>query len=210
MSEPLRALLLALGLFALTAAATPPTVSNVTMAVRCADPTMVDITFTLADDEGDSCWIFPFGHNPTTREYVPMTCFAVPPDGTLKTLGDMRFPPGTHTITWLPGGDWGTRNDFGSIVAYVRASDTGRIAPGRFLVIDLSAGSGAEAVYPYEYRTFVDVRQEVYRTSKLVLRELPDGSWAGVHEVTQEQYLRVTGLSPSKWPYPMRPVEQVS
>jgi formylglycine-generating enzyme required for sulfatase activity len=139
-----------------------------------------------------------------------MTCF-LKVNGTmwLNELATQRFAPGTHTLTWLPGGDWGDR-DFGQIVAYVRASDTGRCAPGRFLVIDLSVGANATS-YPKEYKDFVDVRQDVYKTDKLVLRELPNGSWAGVFEVTQRQYQLVTGLPPSSFNgNPKRPVEQVS
>ena len=55
MKHPLCAPLLALCLLPLAAPAAPPVVSNVSMAVRCADPTMVEITFALADAEGDAC-----------------------------------------------------------------------------------------------------------------------------------------------------------
>ena len=91
---------------AMAARAADPVVSNVTTSVRCTDPTMVDVTFTITDADGDDCWVFPFAHDPNTRETIPMTCFAVQ-GGTLSDLATRKFSPGTHTITWLPGGDWG-------------------------------------------------------------------------------------------------------
>ena len=86
MERRLPATFLVLCLLTGAAPAATPVVSNVSMTARCADPTMVDITFTLADAEGDSCWIFPFGHNPTTREHIPMACFAVQAGGVVPLL----------------------------------------------------------------------------------------------------------------------------
>lgn len=204
-------LALSVGLPGTIAHAASPVVSNILTEVTAEK--QVNITFTLADADGDECWIFPFAHNTETNEYIPITCFLSEDGQSLVWLNDLaarQYAPGTHTITWLPGADWGTR-DFGqNIVVYVRADDKQRCAPGRFMIIDLAAGADAES-YPHEIKHFVDVRDDSFKTTKLVLRELPDGSWAGVYEVTQKQYELVTGLTPSNFSgNPMRPVEKVS
>jgi formylglycine-generating enzyme required for sulfatase activity len=61
------------------------------------------------------------------------------------------------------------------------------------------------------YEEWVDVSKDVYKTQSIVLRELPDGSYAGAYEITQSQYELVTGSTPSSFgPDPARPVETVS
>lgn len=96
---------------------------------------------------------------------------------------------------------------------------------GDYMVMDLSGGTGA-AVYPVAYLTSVpeDGWGEEHRTSKLVMRKIPKGSftmgvratdwpnaqdqnlhevsftnamWAGVFEVTQRQWELVKGNNPS-------------
>ena len=98
---------------------------------------------------------------------------------------------------------------------------------GDYMVIDLSGGTGA-AAYPVTYLTNVpeDGWGEEHRTSKLVMRKIPKGSfimglrstdwpnaqdqnlhevsftnamWAGVFEVTQRQWELVKGSNPSQF-----------
>ena len=201
--------LAALGLLAPAARTADPVVSDIVTTV-CGGGALVDITFTLADADGDHCWIFPFGHIPATREHVPMTCFLV--ENRLACLSDLankKFSPGVHSIRWIPGGDWGSRS-FSNMVIYLRANDSERCAPGRWLVLDLSNGSSA-SIYPYVLEDFIDARDSKYRTTHFALRELPDGCLTGIYEVTQRQFQLVTGQTPSSFGgNPERPVEMVS
>lgn len=201
------------------ALAADPVVSNVSFSVRGNEHiTLVDVTFTLADADGDACWLHLWGHDAaintteaaeaTGRVYYPMCTFLR--DGVF--IESERFAPGTHTLTWLASVDCEETAPIAAsqFQAFVRASDRGRIAPGRFCVIDVSSGPSSPS-YPVQYVPYVDVFQDACKTDKIVLRELPNGSWMGVYEVTQRQYQRVTGLTPSSAANkPTRPVEMIT
>ncbi len=109
----------------------------------------------------------------------------------------------------------------------------------RYCVVDLSGGPDAES-YPVSYLRKLHTRwskehgwPDVYKTEKLVLRQVPAGSFVmgckddpeesrkprieiakpfyiGVFEVTQRQYELVTGKNPSVSKGATRPVENVS
>ncbi|MGN0847040.1 MAG: SUMF1/EgtB/PvdO family nonheme iron enzyme [Kiritimatiellia bacterium] len=99
--------------------------------------------------------------------------------------------------------------------------------PVQFLVIDLSAGSSASR-YPVSYvnsGSAASFNTDEYKTTKLVLKCLPDGTfkmqnegvvtltkpfYMGLFEVTQKQYQLVMGTNPSHFTGDMRPVEYVS
>lgn len=56
--------------------AAEPTVSTIGTALRGNEHvSLVDVTFALADTDGDNCHLFVFGHNAATREYTPMGHF---------------------------------------------------------------------------------------------------------------------------------------
>ena len=108
-----------------------------------------------------------------------------------------------------------------------------------YLVVDLSDGSGAGAVYPVSY---LDSEPDggwgtEYKTDKLVLRRIDPGTFSmgspsgktgrsanetlhevtidkpfyiGVFEVTQKQWENVTGTAPSQHAGDARPVERIS
>lgn len=110
----------------------------------------------------------------------------------------------------------------------------------RYMVVDISAGSGDDAVYPVSY---LDAEPEggwgdEYKTTKLVLRQIQPGTYTmgcettevgfggyeavshqvtitqpfymGVFQVTETQWQQVMGNNPSQWPGAMLPVQQVS
>lgn len=101
----------------------------------------------------------------------------------------------------------------------VRASDD----PTEYLVIDVSAGPGATH-YPYYYLRFPPAQDEVHRSSKILLRKVPAGTflmgsapsdpyghydepehvvtltqafYVGVYEITQGQFSNVMGVNPA-------------
>ena len=112
---------------------------------------------------------------------------------------------------------------------------------GDVMIIDVSGGEKA-SVYPVTYCVNVDIGRfncPVYKTDKIVLRKVPAGSYVvggngednnprrtmttrgfylGVFEVTQRQYVNVTGMyaqahfddnSTDENPAPQRPIESV-
>ena len=96
-----------------------------------------------------------------------------------------------------------------------------------YMVVDLSAGSGEDAVYPVSFLKEIPKGgwTDEYKTSKLVMKRIDPGTfmmcgeyqttltkpyYMGVFEVTQRQYELVTGSKPSYYKGNARPVEGVS
>ena len=188
--------------------AADPMVDSVSYAVRGNEfITLVDVSFTLSDGDGDNCYVSLFGHDVVTLAHYPMRTFI---EGDIYS---QPFTPGSHRVTWIATADRELDSaviNSSNFVLYVQVSDAGRVAPGGYCVIDVSGGTEA-STYPVDYPEYVDVTLDKYKTDHIVLRELPDGDWAGVYEITQRQYELVTGATPSSFGgNPMRPVEQVS
>ena len=200
------------------AAAAAPAIDALSWTARGSEHiTLVDITFSISGTD-DPCWIALWGHDEFTRSHFAMRHFL---EG---DIADRTFAPGEHSLTWIASLDNGGRTSE-HFKLYARVSDQERVAPGRYLVIDVSDGPSAEH-YPVAYLDciqvnpdamrdrigeFFDVTRDEFKTDKIVLRELPDGSYAGVYPVTQRQYEHVTGQTPSSFGgNPMRPVERVS
>ena len=91
-----------------------------------------------------------------------------------------------------------------------------------YCVIDISGGPSA-ASYPVTYLDSYPIVKwgDEYKTTKILLRRVEQDEarmggtqfgvfYMGVFEITQKQYLLVTGLSPSYYKGDMRPVEYVS
>lgn len=186
--------------------AADPVVDSVSYVVSGNEHvTTVEVNFSFSDADGDLCHVALFGHDSVTREHFPMVTFL---EGDVYT---QTFAPGMHSVRWVTSAD---REETGfsadNFVVYVQVSDSGRIAPGQYMIIDISGGPTASS-YPVEFKLYVDVSKDLYKTDRIVLRELPDGSYAGVFEITQGQYELITGATPSFFAgNPMRPVEQVS
>lgn len=173
--------------------AADPVVESVTWAKRpYQNVTVVDVTFTISDADGDDLWIYMWGHDEgyeaTIRHFIPM-CSFVEGDVHGRTWG-----PGTHTVSWIASLDRGSTGlTLASFQVYMRVSDHGRCAPGRFLVIDATAGSEAPS-FNVDFLKYYQVAYAGQNAEgEIVLRELPDGSWIGVHEVTYCNYLKVMG-----------------
>ncbi len=196
---------LSLGLHA-TSHAMEPVVESVSYVASGDERVMtVAVTFTISDAENDASHVALIGHDALSRQHFPMATFA---EGKIY---EKTFAPGTHTVVWETSADVEdpefSMRDF---VVYVQVSDTARIAPGQYLIVDVSGGTTATQ-YPVEYKNCVDTSKDLYKTDRILLRELPDGSFAGVYEVTQRQYELVTGETPSEYgDKAMGPVEQIS
>lgn len=105
-----------------------------------------------------------------------------------------------------------------------------------YVVVDISGGPGASS-YPVSYGLVGSITDTVYKTSKLLLRRIPAGSflmgsptnelgrygdetphmvwltndyYIGVYEITQAQYSNVMGRNPAQYVGLLRPVERVS
>ncbi len=136
-----------------------------------------------------------------------------------KIFGNADLSEGTHVLKWKTTGD-----DIRALSSNAKTTIT--IYDDSCLVIDLASGSSAKQ-YPISY-TGIDLNHmtdEEYKTTKLVLRWIPSGSYMmqngqrvvltkpiyiGAFEVTQKQYELVMGKNPSRNVGEKRPVDKVS
>ena len=154
---------------------------------------------------------------------------------------DYGIPDGSHQVMWMYRKDW--LRSAGSDCAWV--DQVSFVSAGMYMAVDLSSGATASN-YPvafYDSAAAVPggAGSDLYRTSRLLMRRLPSGSFSmgcpsgelgsgtnetqrqtsltdgfymGVYEVTQEQWSRVMGTSPSYFRgnpnYASHPVESVS
>ncbi len=99
-----------------------PTVSDVSVEVRGSEHfQLVDVTFELSHPQDLRSWIHVWGHDAgvdtsgeneaSDRVYYPMHTFLR--DGAFWSIGEERFHPGTHTLTWVFPADHGR---FGGII----------------------------------------------------------------------------------------------
>jgi formylglycine-generating enzyme required for sulfatase activity len=153
----------------------------------------------------------------------------------VANLNETFCSAGTHEVVWTPDESfYSTKvNNF-----KVKVEATAISSASNYLVIDLSGGTEA-ASYPVSYLSDVPSGgwSDDYKTTKMVMRLLPAGTYimgspagevgrkdgetqhkvtltkpfyAGVFEVTQNQYELVTGSTPSEHQGNARPVERVS
>ena len=132
--------------------------------------------------------------------------------------GDTGTATGVHKVVW----DIGTQ---GLEVNSDKVTFKVEYRYG-YLVVDLSAGADASS-YPVSYLVGVPAGgwTDDYKTTKLVLRRIPAGTfkmqnesnvmltrsfYMGVFEVTQKQYQLVMGSNPSNFKGDTLPVEEVS
>jgi formylglycine-generating enzyme required for sulfatase activity len=188
---------------------------------------MVDIDYTVASDDPDAdVWVYPIGYDKDSN--TSMAPRALTGDGV-----DAPVKAGTHRMTWTVTDDY---PDFHSTAFTVKMIALTGAAP--YMVVDLSGGVDALS-YPVSYLSSVPEGGwgDEYKTTKLVLRLIPPGSfmmgspsdengrgnyedlhgvvltkpfYIGVFEVTQKQYELVMGANPSGNKGEMRPVENVS
>ncbi|MBE6382030.1 MAG: formylglycine-generating enzyme family protein [Lentisphaerae bacterium] len=188
---------------------------------------MVDIDYTVTSDDPDAdVWVYPIGYDKDSN--TSMAPRALTGDGV-----NAPVKAGTHRMTWTVTEDY---PDFHSTAFTVKMIALVGAAP--YMVVDLSGGVDAIS-YPVSYLSSVPEGgwSDEYKTTKLVLRLIPPGSfmmgspsdesgrssyedlhgvvltkpfYIGVFEVTQKQYQLVMGANPSSRKGDMRPVEQVS
>ena len=203
------------------------TVSDIKCTQRTPWNGKVDIDYTVTCDKEDAdIWVYPVGYDKDTN--TTMAPRALEGDG-----ANAPVKAGTHRMTWTVTDDY---PNFNSTAFTVKMTALVGAAP--YMVVDLSGGVDAIS-YPVSYLSSVPAGGwgDEYKTTKLVLRLVPSGSfwmgspsdewtrngdetlhgvvltrpfYIGVFECTQKQYELVMGGNPSSQKGMKRPVEQVS
>lgn len=202
-------------------------VTNIQCQQRYPWNGMVDIDYTVrSEDPNAEVWVYPIGYDKDSN--TSMAPRSLTGDGV-----DAPVSNGTFRMTWKVTDDY---PNFYSTAFTVKMIALVGAAP--YMVVDLSGGVDAIS-YPVSYLSSVPEGgwSDDYKTTKLVLRLIPPGSfmmgspsdesgrgdyedlhgvvltkpfYIGVFEVTQKQYQLVMGSNPSSRNGDMRPVEQVS
>lgn len=202
-------------------------VTNIKCQQRYPWNGMVDIDYTVrSEDPNAEVWVCPIGYDKDSN--TSMAPRSLTGDGV-----DAPVSNGTFRMTWKVTDDY---PDFHSTAFTVKMIALTGSAP--YMVVDLSGGVDALS-YPVTYLSSVPEGGwgDEYKTTKLVLRLIPPGSfmmgspsdegaradyedlhgvvltrpyYIGVFEVTQKQYQLVMGATPSNYKGDMRPVECVS
>ena len=207
--------------WALLAAAAAPEVSQVQMT-QAPGSRFVTIRYTL-----DAAAIVTVG---IETNGVPL-----PAGHVTRLSGDVcrRVEAGDRSLTWEAGVEWPS-NVTDNARAHVRAWRLD--APPDYLVIDLGGGHMSDS-YPVYYYASIEalpyggLTNHLYRSERLVMRKIKRGAflmgrqlshtrtmilskdfYAGVFEVTQGQWHKVTGDYPGFYTVERdgRPVESVS
>lgn len=212
-------------------------VSSVTARQRYPWNGKVDVEFELSSTRSNVV-VNLSAVNQADWTVLPMNSFESI-DGTHLT-SPLIVHPGKNQIVWdapadLPAG-------FKAQSLSIKVSAVSGVTPQEklFCVIDLSGGTAA-STFPVYYLNAIPVGgwTDEYKTTKLVLRRIPSGTFSmghcgpektdpyydrftndtvtltrdfyiGVFEVTQKQYELVMGNNPSVYQGDLRPVEGVS
>lgn len=202
-------------------------VTNIKCQQRYPWNGMVDIDYTVtSDDPNADVWVYPIGYDKDSN--TSMAPRALTGDGV-----NAPVKAGTHRMTWTVTEDY---PDFHSTAFTVKMIALVGAAP--YMVVDLSGGVDALS-YPVSYLSSVPEGGwgDEYKTTKLVLRLIPPGSfmmgslsdeigrndnedlhgvvltkpfYIGVFEVTQKQWQLVMGSNPAARKGDARPVEAVT
>lgn len=202
-------------------------VTNIKCQQRYPWNGMVDIDYTVtSDDPNADVWVYPIGYDKDSN--TSMAPRSLTGDGV-----DAPVINGTFRMTWKVTDDYPGFNSTAFTVKMIAL-----VGAAPYMVVDLSGGVDALS-YPVSYLSSVPEGGwgDEYKTTKLVLRLIPPGSfmmgspsdengrgdyedlhgvvltkpfYIGVFEVTQKQYQLVMGANPSSRKGDMRPVEQVS
>ncbi len=202
-------------------------VKNITCTQRYPWNGKVDIDYEVfADDPAADVWVYATGFDKDAN--VSMGVRAISGEG-----AGAPVKPGKHRMTWDVTADY---PGFNSTAFTVKMTALTGGAP--YMVVDLSGGVDALS-YPVSYLSSVPAGgwTDEYKTTKLVLRLIPPGSfmmgspsdelgrdnyedlhgvvltkpfYIGVFELTQKQWQLVMGDTPSYYKGDARPVEYVS
>ena len=218
MKKWIMGLMLGLAAFAVQAEVT---ISNLTVAQR-EGTKLVDLSYDVACDTTNAVWVDLIVSNGISSVNAP------------SVSGDVGAGVATGTgksMVWDAGADWNGQ------VADLTLSVVEFVPPPLYLVLDLSAGASASS-YPVTTLSLLpDPIPEEYKTTKLVLRRIPAGTfmmgspsgelgrysdetqhqvtlsddfYMGVFELTQKQWELVMGNTPSYHKSDTYPVETVS
>ena len=216
-------IIIATSLLATTSPAAPA-ITGVTAQQRYPWNGKVDITYTVSGDiasEAHAQAAIPLIKVTATDRDTGMSYTAT------SISGDTGLAAGTHAFVWDLDAQ-GLSLQSTNVVFSVSCETT----PATYCVIDLSAGANATS-YPVTYLASPPsggFNVDAYKTTKLVLKRIEAGSFImgstqtdeshrvtltkpfflGLFEVTQKQYLLVTGSDPSNFSGVKKPVEQVS
>jgi len=198
-----------------------PVVSNVTAQQQPWPSTSVDIYYDLYDADGD-----------TQSVYVAVSTNSIDPFRPLYDVPATHFSgdygigvtTGTHKhITWDAYADI---PDYSNSTTRVRVMANDSFLSNQYLVIDVSGGPDATN-YPVTYLSSQPVPEDEHKTTKIVLRKIPAGSFVmgspanelgrlsnespqhnvtltkpfyiGIYGITQAQYSNVMGSNPSSF-----------
>lgn len=209
---------------------TAVSVSSIKCTQRYPWNGMVDIDYTVKCEKADAdVWVYPVGYDKDSN--TTMAPRSLTGDGV-----NAPVKAGTHRMTWKVTDDY---PDFNSTAFTVKMTALVGAAP--YMVVDLSGGVDALS-YPVSYLSSVPEGgwSDEYKTTKLVLRLIPPGSfmmgspsdeygrgsyedlhgvvltkpyYIGVFECTQKQYELIMGVNPvgsSSYKGDERPVSYVS
>lgn len=142
-------------------------VTNIKCQQRYPWNGMVDIDYTVtSDDPNADVWVYPIGYDKDSN--TSMAPRALTGDGV-----NAPVKAGTHRMTWTVTEDY---PDFHSTAFTVKMIALVGAAP--YMVVDLSGGVDALS-YPVSYLSSVPEGGwgDEYKTTKLVLRLIPPGSF---------------------------------
>ena len=200
---------LALGTF--TAIAGPVTVTNVTAHQRPAT-SLVDIAYDLLNPSGGVHTVLLYASTNAGATYsLPCTNFS-------GAVGAGVTTGANQQVVWFAAGDLAAVS-----TAVARVQVTAMEGTNNYCIIDVAGGPDA-ANYPVSYQATAPPLDDTHKTSKIVLRKIPAGSFVmgsptnelgresdetqhtvtltkdfyiGIYEITQAQYSNVMGANPS-------------
>ena len=199
-----------------------PAITNVTAQQRYPWNGKVDITYMVSGIEDLETVKKEYGLLALELKVSAIDFDSGTTNVAIALSGDTALTNGTHGIVWDMEAD-GLTFKSTNVVFAVSCETT----PATYCVIDLSEGENASS-YPITYLAEPPsggFNVDAYKTTKLVLKRIEAGSFRmrgstqttlskpffiGLFEVTQKQYLLVTGSNPSNFSGDKRPVEKVS
>ena len=185
-----------------------PTITDVTAQQRYPWNGKVDISYTVTgiEPKKNALW--------TSFKVTAIDMVANTTNVATQLSGDLSLEDGTHAIVWDMNAD-GLTFKSSNVVFKVACETTNAL----YCVIDLSEGADATS-YPVTYLSEPPIggfNVDEYKTTKLVLRRIEAGTFimgedqndeshrvtltkpffCGLFEMTQKQYMLVTGNNPS-------------
>jgi len=210
-TTPIISIVLSLALGAFTAIAGPVTVTNVSAHQQPGEP-IVDITYDLLNPSGGVHTVLLCASTNSGATYS-LPCTNISGDvGAGVTVGANK------QVVWFAAGDLVAMS-----TAVARVQVTAMEGTNNYCIIDVAGGPNA-ASYPVSYQATAPPLDDTHKTTKIVLRKIPSGSFVmgsptnelgrytdetqhkvtltkdfymGIYEITQAQYTNVMGVNPA-------------